>query len=417
MTFALAVAALLVAGTKFRIRDADASLAGVLDAQILLELGLYAAIAVLIAALWIGGRGERRRPTRIEALSLGYAAIAILSSAWSLAPALTLVRGAQLAIVVVLAITATRVLTPWEAMQRVFAAVGTFVLICAALAATLPFASGSFVYPDGGTTRFAWFAVHPIEAGTLAAIGALGVLSMIIFKPAPQTPRPLGLPLPLAAGALIIVLIATASRGPLLAFLGGSAILILMRVDLRLRAALALTGVAALLAIVAAGPAVADAIASVADSDTAVSRVVFRGQTADEVIALNGRLDLWDDLRPAIADRPLFGYGYQASRSVLLDTAAWAAYAHNALLQGLLDLGVIGTLVLLSIVAVGLWAAISVPSPSLRGAIAGLMALLVLTSISSESFAGAPGIELLLLMLCALAAGRRDSVVPDVDWP
>src|SRR5688500_2584511 len=107
--------ALLVAGTKFRTRDAAESLAGVLDAQILLELGLYAAVAVGLAAIWFGDKVDRRRANGIEILAASYVAIALFSSLWSLAPALTVVRSTQLAIVAVLAVTATRVFTPAEA--------------------------------------------------------------------------------------------------------------------------------------------------------------------------------------------------------------------------------------------------------------------------------------------------------------
>ena len=400
--------ALLVAGTKFRTRDAAESLAGVVDAQILLELGLYAAVAVGLAAIWFGDKVDRRRANGIEILAASYVAIALFSTLWSLAPALTVVRSTQLAIVVVLAVTATRVFTPAEAMQRAIAAICGFVMVCAALAAIFPFASGTFDYPQHGTFRFAWFAVHPIEAGSLAALGALGVLAALLFKPSEPMPRPLGVPLPIVAMALVVVLLVTSSRGPFLAFAAGVVTLLLMRFEMRARAALLLTGAAALLALIAMGPALTDWLSSVADSDGRLGAMLFRGQTADEIVGLNGRLDLWADLRPAIAERSFFGYGYQASRSVLLDTAEWAAYAHNALLQALLDLGVIGTLALLSVVAIGLFGAISASNRWLRAAIACVMVFLVLNSISSESFAGAPGADMLLVMLCAMAAMWRE---------
>lgn len=408
--------ALLVAGTKFRTRDAHESLAGVLDAQILLELGLFGAVAAGIAAMWLAGKVDRRRATAMEVTAGGYVAIAMLSSAWSSAPALTFVRAGQLAIVVALAITATRVLTPSQALQRAFGAIGGFVMMCATLAAVFPFASGTFDYPEHGMFRFAWFAAHPIEVGTLAALGALGLLSALLFKPATPMARPLGVPLPLAAAALSLVLLLTSSRGPLLAFAAGIGTLVLMRFEARMRAAFALVGVAAVLTLFAFGPSVADSMASVANSDSAISRTLFRGQTADDVLALNGRMDLWDDLRPAMAERSLFGYGYQASRTVLLDTAEWAAYAHNALLQALLDLGVIGTLTLVALLGIGLFGAVTASSAWLRAAIAAVMVFLVLNSISTESFAGAPGVEMLLLMLCGLGALRHEPEPASGSW-
>jgi len=163
---------------------------------------------------------------------------------------------------------------------------------------------------------------------------------------------------------------------------------------------------------VASGPDVQAWLGSAANQDSAMSRLFFRGQSADTVLGLSGRMELWDDLRPAIAGHSLFGYGYQASRSVVLDVASWAAYAHNALLQTILDLGLIGTLALVALVTIGLFGALFRAlgattrglTPWLRATVAALMVFLVLNSISTESFAGSPGFETSLLFICALCA-------------
>ena len=52
---------------------------------------------------------------------------------------------------------------------------------------------------------------------------------------------------------------------------------------------------------------------------------MFSGSTAASA--------LWDELRSGDDRSPFLGYGYLASRSIILDTAEWAAAAHNALLQ------------------------------------------------------------------------------------
>src|SRR5438105_8447117 len=85
----------LIAGTKFRMREASDSLAGSMDAQMLFELALFAAVAVVVLAAWIAA-GDRRPLTIVEVLIGGYAAIALLSTFWSAAPVLTLVRAGQL---------------------------------------------------------------------------------------------------------------------------------------------------------------------------------------------------------------------------------------------------------------------------------------------------------------------------------
>src|SRR5438034_8291105 len=57
----------LIAGTKFRMREASDSLAGSMDAQILFELALFAAVAVVVVAAWIAA-GDRRPLTIVEVL-------------------------------------------------------------------------------------------------------------------------------------------------------------------------------------------------------------------------------------------------------------------------------------------------------------------------------------------------------------
>jgi hypothetical protein len=97
----------------------------------------------------------------------------------------------------------------------------------------------------------------------------------------------------------------------------------------------------------------------------------------------------------------------------VLEAASWAAYAHNALLQSILDLGLVGTVTLAALVLFGLLGSMTQgPARWLGATVATLMVFLVLNSISTESFAGAPGFQTLLLFVCALCA-RPAHVVAD----
>lgn len=408
---------LLIAGTKFRMRDPAASLDGVMDAQILLEIALFAVIGVGALGVWIA-EGARLRMRMVETLIVGYAALALLSTLWSIAPALTLVRATQLLIVSGFAIVAVRVLTPQGAVRTACTAVALYVLVFASLAAIFPWASGMDQYLE--PNRFAWFSVHPVEAGTLAAIGALGLIAQTRWRrrtsllPSRRNARLESWELrswELSAVPLVILLVLTRARGPLLAFVAGLGMVMLMRVRSAVRIPLILITAAVSLVYLASGPDVRGWVASAANQDSSISRLFFRDQTADEVLELNGRLELWDDLRPAIARHSLVGYGYQASRPVVLDAASWASYAHNALLQTVLDLGLVGVLALITLVIVGLFGAMRRGHASwLPATVPALMAFLVLNSFSTESFAGVPGFETLLLFVCVLcsAAVQRD---------
>lgn len=404
-----AFAIVLIAGTKLRIRDASDTLEGAIDLQIVAELALYAMIGAAVAAIcW--SHDLLRQLTRTEKLIVGYAALAALSTLWSAAPALTFIRAAQLTTIALLAIAAVRVLGERSALWMACATVAVYVIVCAALAATLPFAAQTYESEEG--FRFSWFSLHPIEAGSLTAIGVLGLFSTSLEplrSHGPRRGRLFGIPALFYVAALGAVLVLTNSRGPLLACLAGAAVLVLLQVEVRTRTALVLTGGTLAGAYVAVGPDLGRWLSELANQDNAITRLLFRGETADTLLQLNGRLDLWDTVRPAIAAHPFLGYGYQASRAILLDAADWAAYAHNALLQTVLDLGIVGTIALLAIVVVGVFGfARGRQHGWTRATLGALLVFLVLNSISNESFAAAPGFETLLLFVCALCATTRE---------
>jgi exopolysaccharide production protein ExoQ len=405
----LAVAAsfvgVLVANTKFRTREADASLAGAIDAQIMLEIGLYAVMGLALLAIFTTGRTDRRRITGAEGIVIGYVGIAALSTIWSLAPVLTMVRSAQLGVIALLALITARTFTPTDGLRRIFTCVAGFVLVCAALALVFPFAAGTFVDGEHDGFRFAWFAAHPIEVGTFAAIGALGLIATIMFGSTAQPHRPAGISTFLASVLLIAVLAASAARGPILAFGIGLFTLFLMKLELRTRAALMAVAVAMVGALFVAGPDVQAWLDSASAGDSRLTYTFFRGQSAQDVLELNGRLALWSELRPAIVDRLFIGHGYLASRSIILDTAEWAAAAHNALLQSVLDLGIIGSLTLVALFGAALLAAARARTQWARAVLTSLIVFLAINSISTESFAGTPGFEMFLVFLCAISAG------------
>jgi O-antigen ligase len=394
---------LLLAGTKFRVRDADASLEGVLDTQVLLELALFGLIGIAMVSVMLAAR-RYRRTSRAE-LAVGlYAGLAVLSVLWSAAPALTLVRSGQLAIVALLAIQAVRLLTAPAALWNASRALGLYVLLCGALAAIFPWADAQIQTPELGP-RFAWFAMHPVTAGTLAAAAALGIGSVLLFD------RRAGSGSRTGAAALLLALVAvlalTNSRGPVFAFAAGSFVLWILRVGPATRlASLTVALVAAVLVVVFAAQ-LRSGLEAIAAEDSIVSRALFRDQSVDALLEMNGRLALWSELQPAVADRFVSGYGYQASRPVVLEAFEWAAYAHNAFIQTVLDLGLVGLAALIAIVVVAYRGALRrARDRRTRATVAAVVTFLVVNALASESFAGAPSYEVLLLFLCACAGSQ-----------
>jgi O-antigen ligase len=352
----------------------------------------------------------------VEVIIGTYAGIALMSTLWSAAPVLTLVRAGQLMVVSGVAIAAVRMLTPAGALWTACTSVAVYAIACSVIGPTFPWASEFGDAAD--RVRFAWFSAHPISVGTLTGIAALGLLSTAFWTSPHRRGRFLGIPLYWHAAPLLAILVFTNSRGPLLSFVVGVCTLAFLRLHRAARIPLLLVIAALLLVMIAGGPHLQEWIVSASMQDSALNRIFFQGQSAEGLLTLNGRLDLWADLAPSMAERPLLGYGYQASRATLLDLASWAGYAHNALMQTLLDLGLAGTVALGLIVAVALSAALrSALPPWLRGTSAALMIFLTLNSVGTESFAGAPGFETLLLFVCALAAASGRPSVACVAVP
>jgi hypothetical protein len=392
----------LIAGTKFRRRDPGASLDGSVDAQVLAELGLYVLLGLALAIVWLRQPLRGWRPTAAEGALLAYVGLALASTAWSAAPAFTAVRALQAGTLLALAVVAPAVLGARATMRALMRAIVLYVLVCAVLAAIFPWADGT-IADYTGIERFSWFSIHPITAATYAALGALLLLAARLGEDA-SAARVLGLPWWLLVPALAAVIVLAASRGPLLAFSAAACALLLARfVPASGNALVAGFGIVLVLVVVTYGAAIDDLLSAGTRSTGPLARLLFRGQSIAELATLTGRIQLWNDAAGLIVAEPLVGHGYQASRALLLGLRQWAGYAHNALIQTALDLGSAGVallfLPLCGALRAGLRAGPGGPGDgaSARLAIFGVAVFLVLNAVTSESFAGAPGFEVLLL--------------------
>jgi O-antigen ligase len=315
------------------------------------------------------------------------------------------VRALQLSILAGLATVSVQLMPRSRALWTALTVLTAYVLVCAA--SNVVVTAETTFDPEETHSRFAWFAVHPITAGTLAAIAGLGLLSPSLFARA-GTHRIFRIPRHFLLLALVAILVMTRTRGPLLAFAAAAGVLIVLRSSTAIRLALVALISAGLFLYVISGATLRDWLGAVTGTDWEVVQIFVRGQTADRLLTLNGRLDLWRELGPVIAASPLVGHGFQASRAFVLETAPWAAYAHNAVLQSLLDLGAIGTFTLAGLIGCGFTAAFrSGVNPWLRAVVLSLMVFLTLNSITTESFAGSPGFETLLLFICVLCTAPR----------
>lgn len=419
---AFAVFLVLLASTKFRNRDPSASMAGQIDGQIVGELALYVVIAAIIAADWLSipaatGSSDRhslRGPLLLtEGLVLFYGAFAVLSTAWSAARAVTLIRGTQLLIIALLAMRLTRRTGPEAAIGAMPRWLIVYLAIFATAGAFVRTASGSFV-DYFGSWRFSWFAVHPITAAALSSLGLLFLLAHATSVDGSWRRRVLGVPSWLIALLLCVVIAATKSRGPAVALVFAAAFAYMRRYSSRLWAApvVAASLTIGLLLLYNSGQSFGRILEEGSTSDNVVLRAIYRGQNAGDLESISGRAELWSGAIQLIAHRPVAGYGYQGSRGVLLEILPWAGHAHNGLAEAMLDLGVVGASVLWFALLTclfpqligGRW-----PPPLAsfgRSAIVAVSLFFLVDSISDPSFAGAPGFEVLLLFVCTLCGER-----------
>lgn len=407
-TLAWSVFALLIAATKFRRRDPTASLAADIDSQIILELSLYGWVAAALAAVVWRTRPRLLPLGRAETLLFGYVAFAALSSLWSATPLLTLSRSIQLAILFAAAVVLVRLLSPGGVLRTLSVPLAWYVVTFAGLAAVFPGATGG--RPHAEFARFSWFAVHPIAAATVAAIAALMFgLQLIHRRSELGMHRRVGLFL-LVVVLLGIVLL-TRSRGPLFAWTGAFMTAVLVpRLRGGSRAVLmAVVLVTAILAV-NSGLILRDVLSDWSTSSGWVTSLVFRGQSADAVSGISGRLVLWAAAVPLFLQQPWIGAGYLASRDKLLHILPWAGHAHNAWVQSLLDLGLLGSaLLFLAFGTIFRLATVRVhevnsPLAHARITVLALGTFEFLSAIPNQSFAGAPGYETLLMFTCVCLA-------------
>lgn len=407
LAISLSLSLLLLAGTKFRQRDPDETLMGAVDLQILFELGMFAALGVGVFAVAARTRFERR-PSSAELLIAAYVGMALLSTVWSTAPALTLVRATQAAMVGGLAILAARRLTPAGALWVTLRTLIWFVFVAALMATIVPWTV--LEYTDENVYRFRWFAVHPLEVALLTGTATVALLGVLLCRRTPGVPHA-GLLMRALWIGFVVVLVLTNTRTPLLALFAGVGTLVLMRTRVRLRAAAVLVVAAAAITCVVYASDLRGWLLALDRRESTVTRTLLRTQTVDEMLELNGRVSLWDDLTPIVVAHAAVGAGYQGSRALVLDVRDWAAYAHNALIQTVLDLGVVGLVCVLGLLVLGfrtgtvatnpMWARVTAPA---------LVVFTLLCALSNENFAAAPDVELLLVFLYGLcgAAGRTD---------
>lgn len=359
---------------KVRLRANDEAISGNPDPFVLLEMAAYGVVTLF---LFLKFRPSIRlnRANLLIFLGYGYAAVVTISSLYSPYFSLAVVRAAQVVVVLALCRSVARH-GGRAAMHQVAHAFVALVAASVIFGVVLPFPRLP-TQPD----RFTWLYLHPVAAGQFLAI-AVVLLTAYVFGAGLPRPGPRW-PVWTYCAMLAVCLaglVATKTRSAVL----GAAVGVLAVIWTRWRGSRKIE----------VGVVLALALGAVAlTSSSAIESYFARGESAEQLASLNSRTELWRQALSLFPEHPLYGFGLSASRGLFLETIGLGG-GHNALINLLVDTGLLGALIWLALL-IGIVAAaarITTMDSQLwldRIVILSLMLSLITSSVFAEGL-GAP---------------------------
>jgi O-antigen ligase len=381
---------MIISNQKIAQRSVLASAQGKPSFESVVELAFYGAIVVALVAKWLPpSRGARRWPM---AVLFAWPVFALLSTAWSVIPLFTFVRGLQLFVPVAFAVFTARLLDQSggdgsslaRPAFRIYVNLTTFLALFA-FAFPYTFSNPAITLPPGAVlppdNRLAWFGVHPLEAAEILGVG------LLILVVAGR--RFLGLSFVGWAVRLAILAAATARTQGRSALLGLVLVLLVaLWVGGRDRPLRRHLGTLYYIAF---------AVGAVGLFQHQLFDAATRGEGTTRLFNLDGRIPLWQLTIDQIHGlrELLFGSGLGSSRVALYNQVSWAGQTHNSFVEALVGTGVVGVLLLLAFLGSIAWLLWSRQTgrrmpPALHATVVATFALLLIIGITSPELAS-PG--------------------------
>jgi O-antigen ligase/predicted flap endonuclease-1-like 5' DNA nuclease len=353
MGIALAILA-LSPEMKFRVRSAEEAFGGGVDLQIMFELGLWGAfggwallqvVRGLTSGRYSFGRLGPGMNTMLVfwllACTTGVAALSIRS----------MVRSFQLTMMVT-----SLLLLYWEArrhreffldawiwFRRTFVAAVLGSMASSAVLNLLFDVWPTHIDVDG-FSRYRFFFVHPISVGGMSGVALVLLLGMLIGKQDLPPKQWQYAAMWGGAAALFGAIVATRSRGSLAGIIVAVAVIVLLSKHRQVKVLSIAGGVAAIIGIIG--------YAATPSGSEALSRLITRGQTAEQIATLSQRTDLFAIAGDLFVERPIFGYGYFMPGPIFSNFFEWAGHGHNIFVEMAVAMGAAGILVLLAIMII-----------------------------------------------------------------
>lgn len=396
---AAAIAFILGSDYKLRIRDVHDSVSAGIDAEVLLEIALYGMVAVYLLYTFPVLPKSKRVPLQVY-LSGCFAALVVLSVAYSPYKVYSAVRSVQLCVVILLVIVGSQYATRAHLHRFAHA---YLLLICASVFYGIVRPSPPVNARQVG--RFTWLAIHPTISGLLTGLAVVVVTGYLwgprLDRPGPNWPRAVYLlVLGIVGGAMLMAQTRGAIGGAIL----GVVVLWMMR--LGARRIIDLT-----LALLVSSAAIALSAGQI------ITKYFERGEATQSLTTLNSRTDLWAVAWEAFVQKPMFGYGIGSARGIFY-TETGLGGGHNAVVNLGVELGLVGLITWLILVASILVGSFRLPRSGPgdlgldRAMITAVMAFLLFDGIFYEgagSVANAGSTWLFVLVTWLAVAQRTDT--------
>ncbi|MEJ5912811.1 O-antigen ligase family protein [Pseudokineococcus sp. 1T1Z-3] len=406
------VALVLASDYDWRTRPPGEATGGALDLAVLVEIAVYGAVGAYLVLVHADPPRIVRLPLQLGLL-LGYAGLVVLSVSYTPYVLYAGVRAVQMLVLVGLGLAlATRASTAHA--HRFAHAFLVLVALSTVYGVLVPSPPANRLQEG----RFTWLAIHPTVSGVLSG---LAVVVAVAYLSAGRRPRggPQW-PIPVYALLLLVVggaLLGTQTRG---AVLGALAAGVVVTVSLQTGRAL----VDWLLAAVVLGSGLLLAGSAVA------ADYLARGEDASQLATLNSRTMLWEVALAAVREQPLWGYGTTASRMIFYEETGLGG-GHNAVVNVLVELGVVGLLVWAALVVVLVLRVRALPRAAGRGlsvdrsVVLGVVAFLMVDGVVYEGAGAVANVAITWLVLCvgwSVAAEREartgtPAAAGDRPWP
>lgn len=362
------LALVLVSDFQYRLRPPTETLGGRPDLFVMLEIAVYGAVAGMLFVRFRPAP-RLRRPDIMPVLyylAYAYAAVLVVAALYSPYPVLAAVRAGQ-AVVVVGLFAAIARYADRAALHLV--AHGYLGLIAGAVVfgVVVPYERIP-TQPD----RFTWLYVHPVQAGEMMAVASVIAAAYLLCRPLgwPGTRWPRWLYLVLFA-ICFAGLIGSNTRGAMLgAVMGVTAVLWTRWQGSRKIEAAVVAAIVIVLVLLTSWSAIED--------------FFVRGESASRLASLNSRTYLWELAMQHVADNPLYGAGLTATRGLFLESMGLGG-GHNAFVNVLVEIGVVGTAVWLALLAAIAAAAVRLTRHVAHVRVDGIIAVAVLSGLIVNS--------------------------------